>query len=230
VRRTTTHARGSHVRGSFLNALQDEQVGLVPGAQNPAGAVALRGFDGRYVVTPDAGVAHNTLAVLDDSIDWRGRLLRGAFVRLETPAQRLHGADAWQANDPTRPVAVRLFEGRTGTGGLGAASAAVANGTPPVIASGSFAVVVDEGAYTVELLVTAARSDLSAACGWKLYVTVVNTAGAVSLVSGGALIVGPTDGATTWAVTVDVSGTALRLRVTGAAATTIDWTARWIVG
>lgn len=89
---------------------------------------------------------------------------------------------------------------------------------------------VPAGAYTVELLVTGAKSDLSAACGWKLTVTVVNNSGTVSIVGGGALIVGPTDGATTWAVTVDVSGTSLRLRVTGAAATTIDWTARWIVG
>ncbi len=32
------------------------------------------------------------------------------------------------------------------------------------------------------------------------------------------------------AVTVDTSGTSLRLRVTGAGATTIDWTARWVVG
>lgn len=401
MRRTTTFARGSHVRGAFLNALQDEQVGLVPASENPAGTIALKGSDGRYVATPDAGIAHNTLAVLDDSIDWRARLLRGVFIRLESAAQRLHGADAWQANDPARPIAVKLFEGgRTGTGGLGAASAAVANGTPPVVAAGSFAVVVYEGAtsalraylyaaadgslclynasgatlhaeltvwgaavapnpsapppdvlptltevqwltpalaaarpadpggpsifratdtgdlslwdggawravggggssplitngdlymraggvnarlavgstpqylgvssglpawksfpwathtstgvqttdatqttcgsytvpagaYTAKLLVTAAKSDLSTACGWEITVTVVNNAGAVSIVGGGAIIVGPTDGATTWSVTVDVSGTSLRLRVTGAAATTIDWTARWIVG
>lgn len=89
---------------------------------------------------------------------------------------------------------------------------------------------VPAGAYTVELLVTGAKSDLTAASGWKITVTVVNNSGTVSIVGGGAIIVGPTDGATTWAVTVDVSGTSLRLRVTGAAATTIDWTARWIVG
>lgn len=400
MRRTTTHARGSHVRAAFLNAIQDEQVGFVPGSENPAGATAITGFDGRYVCTPDAGVANNTLAVLDDSVDWRSRLLRGAFVRLETAAQRLHGADSWQANDPTRPVAVRLFEGRTGTGGLGAAAAAVANGTPPVIASGAFAVVVDEagsgaarvylyaaadgslclynasgstlhgelqvwgaavapnpsapppdvlptltevqwltpglaaarpadpggpsifratdtgalslwdggawravggggsplttdgdiftraggadarlpvgssgqvlrvsggapvwgslpwltdtstgvstadatqatcGSYTVpnnagvslELTVHAERADLTAGAMWKVRAHARNNAGAVSISGSVVDVDGPTGDAVSWSVTLDVSGTSVRLRVTGQAATDVSWTARWIVG
>lgn len=85
-------------------------------------------------------------------------------------------------------------------------------------------------AVTIELLVTGLKSDFSASSGWKIYVTARNSGGTVTLEGGGAIIVGPTDPATTWSVTVDVSGADVRLRVTGAAATTVDWTARWIVG
>lgn len=90
--------------------------------------------------------------------------------------------------------------------------------------------VPSNSAVTAKLLVTALKSDFSASCGWEILVTVRNSGGTLTIEGGGAIIIGPTDGATTWAVTVDVSGTSLRLRVTGAAATTIDWTARWIVG
>jgi hypothetical protein len=90
--------------------------------------------------------------------------------------------------------------------------------------------VPNNSAVTAKLLVTGLKSDFTASCGWELTLTARNAGGTVTIEGGGAIIVGPTDGATTWSVTVDVSGTSLRLRVTGAAATTIDWTARWIVG
>lgn len=90
--------------------------------------------------------------------------------------------------------------------------------------------VPNNSAVSVKLLVTALKSDFSASCGWEILVTVRNNGGTLTIEGGGAIIIGPTDSATTWAVTVDTSGTSLRLRVTGAAATTIDWTARWIVG
>jgi len=85
-------------------------------------------------------------------------------------------------------------------------------------------------AVTIKLLVTALKSDFSASSGWELTVTARNAGGTVTLEGGGAIIVGPTDTGTAWSVTVDVSGADVRLRVTGAAATTVDWTARWIVG
>jgi hypothetical protein len=85
-------------------------------------------------------------------------------------------------------------------------------------------------AVTIKLLVTGLKSDFTASCGWELTLTARNAGGTVTIEGGGAIIVGPTDSATTWSVTVDASGADVRLRVTGAAATTIDWTARWIVG
>lgn len=164
MRRLTTLGRGSYLRGRFFNALQDEQRGRAAATQNPAGALALVGGDGRYACTPDAGVADGTLAVLDTGIDWRARLLAGYLVRLEGSSQRLHGANAWQSNDVTRPIAVRRFRGSTGTGGLGAAAATVANGTPPVVASGSFAVVVDEGSTSSSRVWLYARPSDGALC------------------------------------------------------------------
>jgi hypothetical protein len=90
--------------------------------------------------------------------------------------------------------------------------------------------VPTNSAVTAKLLVTALKSDFSASCGWEILVTVRNSGGTLTIEGGGAIIIGPTDSATTWAVTVDTSGTSLRLQVTGAGATTIDWTARWVVG
>jgi hypothetical protein len=172
MRRNADFARGSHVPSAVLDAMQDEAVGMIPATANPSGARALRGADGRYVCTPDAGVADGTLVVLDTSIDWRYRDLWGTLRRLEAAAQRQHGDDAWQVNDPSRAVGSRWFEGTTGAGGLGAGATTVANGTPPVPASGSFAVLVDEGASSADRVWLYARSSDGALC---LY----NDAGAV---------------------------------------------------
>ena len=146
MRRNADFARGSHVPSAVLDAMQDEQVGIIPATGNPSGARALRGADGRYVCTPDAGVADGTVAVLDASIDWRLREVWGRFRHLEAAAQRQHGADAWQVDDPARAVGVRWFDGNTGAGAYGSGMTNVADGTPPVVASGSLAILLDEGA------------------------------------------------------------------------------------
>ena len=145
MRRNTTFARGSAIPAATLNAVQDEQAGLIR-ATSSNGAPALTGADGRHWCTPDAGVADGYVAVIDATpgLDWRARLVWGTWARLETASQRLQGADAWQGNDVTRPIARKIFHGRTGTGAKGAADATVDTGVPPVVASGSFAVVVDE--------------------------------------------------------------------------------------
>lgn len=145
MRRLTTFSRGSAIPAATLNTVQDEQVGFIR-ATGAVGAPALVGADGRHWCTPDAGVASGTLVVVDATpgLDWRARLVWGQWARLETAAQRMQGAESWQTNDITRPIARRTFHGRTGTGATGAADATVADGTPPVVGAGSFAVVVDE--------------------------------------------------------------------------------------
>ncbi len=164
MRRNADFGRGSHVPSAVLDAMQDEALGLIPATGNPSGARALRGADGRYVCTPDAGVPDGELAVLDVSIDWKRRDLWGTLRRLESAAQRQHGNDAWQINDPARAVGSRWFEGTTGAGGLGSGATTVANGTPPVPASGSFAVLIDEGASSADRVWLYARPSDGALC------------------------------------------------------------------
>lgn len=165
MRRNTTFARGSAIPAATLNAVQDEQSGLIR-ATAANGAPALTGADGRHWCTPDAGVPDGTIAVVDATagLDWRARLLWGTWTRLETAAQRLQGADAWQGNDVARPIAMKRFHGRTGTGGKGAADATVADGTPPVVASGSFAVIIDELSSTSQRVYLYARPGDHALC------------------------------------------------------------------
>lgn len=141
MRRLSDLYRGSHVRAALLNGLQNEQVGLVAGTENPAAARLLTGADGRYCCTPDAGLANGASVALDDSIDWRDHVVRGDFIRLTSAAQRLDGADAWQMNDPALALAVRRFT----NGRLGAGTA-----TPTVLSSTSPTVIVDELASTAQ--------------------------------------------------------------------------------
>lgn len=64
---------------------------------------------------------------------------------------------------------------------------------------------------------------------------VFQVTGGIERIAGGAVILGSilnlitaqgTAGATTWTATMDVSGNDVRVRVTGAVATTVDWMAR----
>lgn len=157
MKRTEDFARGSLVAAVTLNALQDLAAGVRRATGAPSGSPNNRGSDEVRWPTPDAGVPDGEIVVVDASIDWRARDVAGRFLRLQTAAQRAHGADAWQVNDPTRPIVRRRFEGQLGTGGVGAAAAVVANGTPPTIASGSFAVVVDERTTAAQRLYLYAR-------------------------------------------------------------------------
>lgn len=94
---------------------------------------------------------------------------------------------------------------------------------------GSYA-VPNDSVLVAKVLVTAVQGDLTAACSWEVLVSVRNDGGTLTIEGGGGIILGPTDSATAWAVTVDTSGVLLRLRVTGVAATSINWRTRWSLG
>lgn len=83
----------------------------------------------------------------------------------------------------------------------------------------------DKG-LTLQVLVSATKSDRSAIVSWLWLVTITNVAGTVTVHD--SLALGPTDPAAahvdgTAPVVFDVSGTSVRVRVKGVAATTVDW-------
>lgn len=76
----------------------------------------------------------------------------------------------------------------------------------------------------VSWLVTAVKSDNTQAAGYAVSAVFRNNAGTVTQVgSTSVTVLGEDD--SVWDATADVSGTTVRLRVTGKAATTIQWTA-----
>lgn len=166
MRRLYNLARGSQVPARLLNGVQDEQLGLIAASDRADGAtaIALNGADGRWWTTPDAGVSDGTLRVVDASVDWRQRRLWGVFRSLGAAARRPGEADDHVPNDPTAAPNAMAFNGWTGGGGLGAAAATVANGTPPTIADNQYAVLLDEGATTADRVWLYARPSDGALC------------------------------------------------------------------
>ncbi|MDO9016533.1 MAG: hypothetical protein Q8S73_26650 [Deltaproteobacteria bacterium] len=165
MRRITTFARGSSVPAATLNAMQDRAVGLtralVDGVAAPTGTLALTGRDGRYWCTPDTtGVLNGAIAVVDNTRDWKSHHVTATFVRLTAAAQRLHGADVWQRNDPAQAIAVRRIEDAW----TGVNVAAITAGTPPVIGAGVFAILLDELSAGANRIFLYARSSDGALC------------------------------------------------------------------
>lgn len=166
MRRLYNLARGSQVPARLLNGLQDEQLGLIAATDTAGGAtaIALSGADGRWWTSPTAGIPDGELRVLDTSVDWRSRRVWGVFRALGGAARRPGQADDHIPNDPTAAPNARMFNGWTGSGGLGAAAATVANGTPPTIADDQYAVLLDEGATTADRVWLYARPSDGALC------------------------------------------------------------------
>ena len=160
MQRVTSFARGSAVPAATLNALQDRAVGLTRATGAVPGALALAGRDGRYWSSPDGGVPDGAIALLDASRDWRGHHLRATFVRLTAADQRLHGAAAWQRNDPAQSIAVRTIDDAW----TGANPTAIVPGLAPVPGAGVCVVVLDELAAGVGRVYLYARSSDGALC------------------------------------------------------------------
>lgn len=81
----------------------------------------------------------------------------------------------------------------------------------------------NNSAVTVSWMVTGIKSDYSQAASYCIAACFRNNAGTVTQV--GTTQVQALESDATWAATADNSGTTIRLRVTGVAATTIQWTA-----
>lgn len=83
----------------------------------------------------------------------------------------------------------------------------------------TIATTTDKG-HALDLVVSATQSDRSASVAFKILASVTNAAGTLTVRS---QVTTPSDGASAWTAVVDVSGTNIRVRVTGAGGTTIDW-------
>lgn len=80
-------------------------------------------------------------------------------------------------------------------------------------------------AYLLDANVVALNTALTTAAGYKVY-AVFRTSAAGVLTQVGATTVSPSiEDTGAWAATADASGTTIRVRATGAAATTINWRA-----
>jgi hypothetical protein len=142
--RTTTFAGGSHVPAASLNAQQDRAHTLDRATSSAAGAPTdTLGADWITYQSPDAGIGTGTVVTLDASDrDWRERLVQVTARFVGTAARRWGRADEHVGNDPAT-VNVRTALGVTGPGAVGAASAPVANGTPPVVTTDSCPIPLD---------------------------------------------------------------------------------------
>lgn len=83
----------------------------------------------------------------------------------------------------------------------------------------TIATTTDKG-HALDLVVSATKSDRSAQVVWKILATITNAAGACTVRD---VAITASDPGTAWTATVGVSGTNVRVRVTGAGGTTVDW-------
>lgn len=142
--RSTTFAAGSHVPGANLNSIQDRAHTLDLATGTDAGAPTdTLGADWVTYQSPDAGIGAGTVTTLDASDrDWRERLVQASARFVTTAARRWGRADEHVGNDPAT-ANVRTALGVTGPGAVGAASASVVDGTPPVVTTGSCPIPLD---------------------------------------------------------------------------------------
>lgn len=116
------------VPSATLNAMQDEQTGLIHANQNNGLSTAV-GMDGR-VWTAATDLADATERLIDDSINWRDRLVDLSYLRFASGGADLPGG----ASDYNFPYAFTAGASGwyyLGSGAYSAAGGAVSSGTPP---------------------------------------------------------------------------------------------------
>lgn len=141
MKRVTTFSLLSEIASAFLNTLQDRVAGIT--AANVSGTVgndlASTAGAGRQGVSFvfDAALSADTLTQVDDSVDWRDRLLTGEVFAVAGTRQP-GGSNDYLLNDPTANVPTGRLFGYTGTGAYAAtgAATAVTDGVPPVNGAG----------------------------------------------------------------------------------------------
>lgn len=116
---------------AFLNQVQAEQQGQIAANQNN-GLAPGAGVDWRvWQTTPGADLADNTEVLIDDSINWRDRLMQVEYMRFPAGGADMPGG-ASDYNFPTAFVQLTILEGMSASGAYTAAGGAVSSpGNPP---------------------------------------------------------------------------------------------------
>lgn len=146
--RLTTFSTNSVVPSATLNAMQDRAVGMRLTTQAAASELTAMaavtgggaGLECRLWASDASGVAAADLLLIDDSADWRDRLVFVWWQNIGAANVR-----AAQANDYTNDgtlVVVNTRMGYLGTGGKDAGGASPSAGNPPVTAAGKYRVEI----------------------------------------------------------------------------------------
>jgi hypothetical protein len=223
---------------SITGAIAGDRVVILGGAQN---VTVKDGFDSStmLIVGTSATAQHPAAEFVFNGTRWRTSFNHavGAGAFLATPSSANLAALVTDetgtgalvfANSPT-------FAGTTVHSGTGSTTTNNAKGTVndanPVNVQTTDATVTTLDSFTlasgtavtVSWLVAAIRSDSTQGAGYSVMASFRNNGGAVAQI--GATQVQSLEDNSAWAATADNSGTTIRLRVTGAAGVTIQWTA-----
>ena len=202
---------------STTGAASGDRVHVIGGAQN---CVVKDGFDGSTMLTVGTGT---TATTPDGVFVFNGtRWIATGFTSATGSGALVYG---------TAPT----LGGTVTYSGTGAVSSNDAKGTEtdtnPVHVQTTDATVTTLDSFTlasgtallVSWNVTAIKSDSTQAAGYLVSATFRNNAGTVAAVGSVQVIAMEDDAA--WDCTIDNSGTTIRLRITGKASTTIQWSA-----
>ena len=132
MKREQTYVPNQQVLSAELNAWQDRNVGASAGNANNTHTTLTDGRDTIEWMYDTATLADATQVKVDGEIDYRDRLLTVTY-KIPSGADQEPGG----ANDYLLDYQPTLHHGYTGLGALGAASATVVNGVPPVPAAGT---------------------------------------------------------------------------------------------
>lgn len=120
------------------NSVQDRALGLIPTTKNQDFGAYVEGSIGG-IWQASAGIATVQIAQIDDTFDWRDRLLTGDFFKNSNADQRAGAATDYNLDSTVAGAGFTHFYGYTGKGGYSTtAGAAVAATSPPTRGAAAF--------------------------------------------------------------------------------------------
>lgn len=131
-----TWTANQQVASADLNSIQ-QQLYALRAANGTNSWSAIPGVQ-EVAFQSETDITSGTLMLIDDSIDWRDRIVRGELLTHAVSSAWPGAANDYDFSNGT----LYPFILYTGTGGLDAGGAAPTNGNPPVIAAGKYAAAI----------------------------------------------------------------------------------------